>query len=64
MLYSDVDDLLGHPQRVRTLGIMVVEYDLENGAVLLVEYARNADGYYVVISKQIEISKGLVEGYG
>lgn len=48
MLYSEVTELIGQPQRIITSGLMIVEYDLSDGSKLEVEYVRNTDGYLEV----------------
>ena len=61
MPYSEVSARIGLPQRMRTFGIMVVEYDLELGACLVVEYVSNRQGEYVVQSTSIEYRKELTK---
>ena len=53
MRYSEVVSVIGHPQRVVAFGLTVVEYDLENGDTILVEYIKNNDGSYIV--ERVEI---------
>ena len=50
MLYSEVTELIGLPQRMITSGVVVVEYEIDNGTVLQVEYVRNVEREYVVNS--------------
>jgi len=53
MNYIEVTDLIGLPQRQVTYGIVVVEYDLNDGTVLQVEYLDHLDGGYCVEKIQI-----------
>ena len=50
----EVTNTIGLPQRVRTFGLMVVEYDMTDGNTLVVEYVRNSDGYFESASMKIE----------
>lgn len=49
MTYSEVTQIMGAPQRILTFGLIVVEYDLEEGKSLIVEYV-NRNGHYEVES--------------
>ena len=61
MLYSDVTELIGLPQRILTFGLIVVEYELSDGNKLEVEYVRNSDGYLEVKNVQINYYGGVNE---
>jgi hypothetical protein len=64
MLYSDVTEIIGLPQRTRTFGITVVEYDLSNNGIMIVEYVRNSEGHLVVESFTYENNSNLEVTYG
>ena len=49
MTYSEVTQIMGAPQRILTFGLIVIEYDLEEGKSLIVEYV-NRNGHYEVES--------------
>lgn len=61
MLYSEVTDLIGLPQHIRTFGLIVVEYELSNDNLLVVEYVVNAEGDLVVEKACLEYADTVME---
>lgn len=53
MTYNEVTQLIGKPQRCITYGLVVVEYDLNDGSALQVEYSYIPEKGYTVESYNI-----------
>lgn len=53
MTYNEVTQLIGKPQRCITSGLVVVEYDLNDGRALQVEYSYIPEKGYIVESYDI-----------